>query len=99
MEVFEKGGHATIQVKAGGPGFDYNIIPADAWYRELVPGLSVNYYEGQWKKLPDFKELKPIKTDVLDNVDNKDKDGNFLTSGRKDNVGAVIEGFVSVPKS
>ena len=33
MEVFERTGGATIQVKAGGPGFDYNIIPADAWFR------------------------------------------------------------------
>ena len=36
---------------------------------------------------------------MLDNVDNKDKDGKFLTSGRKDNVGAVIEGFVKVPQT
>jgi len=38
VEVFERGGAANIQVKYGGPGFDYNIIPKSAWMHEVYEG-------------------------------------------------------------
>ncbi len=35
----------------------------------LQPGLQYNYYEGEWRRLPNFSELKPLRSGVSKNAD------------------------------
>jgi hypothetical protein len=70
---------------------------------DIAPGIKVSYYgrnkgENRWKKVPDFKDRKPLKTDVLSKIDNYAKGGNVLTSGMNEDVAAVMEGFIYCPQ-
>lgn len=61
------------------------------------PGLDVRYYEGAWDLLPNFNALTPYAQTVLSDINFPSTNGNFITSGRADDVGAVFTGFVNVP--
>ncbi len=50
--------------------------------------FSYSYYEGDWDKWPDLKNVKPVKTGITD----KDFDPDNL--GRKNNFALVIDGFL-----
>jgi hypothetical protein len=72
----------------------------------MINGLNVDYYkkgkdEKAWGKLADvnFDENMPFKKDRLPNIDNKAGTGFVLTSGQKDHVAAVFDGYVMVPES
>lgn len=56
-----------------------------------VPGLDAAYYQGQWKKLPDFATLKPIKQSEAATVTNA---GTPIDDG----YGVVLTGFITVPE-
>ncbi|MEJ0105118.1 MAG: PA14 domain-containing protein [Bacteroidota bacterium] len=57
--------------------------------KNLKPGgFSYSYYEGDWDKWPDLKNVKPVKTGITD----KDFDPDNL--GRKNNFALVIDGFL-----
>jgi hypothetical protein len=61
-------------------------------------GAFVAYYALEApEQLPDFDTLVPYADDVLPNVDIPLTGGDFATSGRRIEVGAVFEGFVTVP--
>ncbi len=56
----------------------------------LVPGLSCRLYEGEWKKLPDFSALKPVRSLVVATV--------ALTSEMpRERFGLVCSGYLSIP--
>jgi signal transduction histidine kinase len=57
---------------------------------EFEPGLQVEYFEGNWERVPDFDLLKPIKSGVVTNFD----DGFRL---RDELAGLRFKGFVRVP--
>ncbi len=60
-----------------------------------IAGLSVDYYVlGDISLLPDFDLLKPYADDITDHVAYETSSGAFMSSGRVDRVGAVIEGYV-----
>ena len=60
-----------------------------------IPGLAVSYYDlSNPSVLPDFDTLTPFATDVSTNVNYPSTGGNFMNSGRSDQIGAVIEGYV-----
>jgi len=66
----------------------------------LKPGLSVAYYElGETASLPDFTALRPYKKDRAARVEYAATGGDFATSGRADNVGAVFTGYVEAPRA
>ena len=44
--------------------FNWNIFPEGS-----VPGISYEYYEGEWDALPDFSTLTPVSTGVTDTID------------------------------
>ncbi|NIA15145.1 MAG: DUF4838 domain-containing protein [Nitrospiraceae bacterium] len=46
---------------------------------ERTPGLSYAYYEGSWKKLPDFATLTPVETGEVDTItlDPRKRDENY----------------------
>jgi len=56
----------------------------------IQKGLKVSYYEGSWRKIPDFSKLRPIRTEVLNNVSL-----NGL-SHREDEFAVVLEGYVQI---
>jgi len=63
-----------------------------------VSGLDVSYYElSSPGALPNFGSLTAYKTDTVSAIDYPSTDGNFATSGRADNVGAVFTGYVQAP--
>jgi len=63
-----------------------------------VSGLNVSYYElSSPGALPNFGSLTAYKTDTVSAIDYPSTDGNFATSGRADNVGAVFTGYVQAP--
>jgi len=60
-----------------------------------IAGLSTKYYVlSNPSSLPDFDLLKPYAEDVTDHVAYETTGGAFMSSGRADGVGAVIEGYV-----
>ncbi len=63
------------------------------------PGATVAYYvlPGSVLEMPDFDMLVPYGTDVTADLDFAEQSGPFATSGRAQLVGAVFEGFVTVP--
>jgi subtilisin family serine protease len=61
------------------------------------PGVKVSYYElSNPVNLPDFGLLTPYKTETVKAVGYQSTLGNFATSDRADEVGAVFEGYVNV---
>ncbi|MCP3906339.1 MAG: hypothetical protein GY715_22180 [Planctomycetes bacterium] len=63
-------------------------------------GAEVSYYAlSSPSVLPDFDTLTPYDTDVVTDIDFPSTGGNFATSGRGDQVGAVFEGYVTVPEN
>lgn len=60
---------------------------------EMHPGLNYRYYEGDWKKLPDFNSLKPLKEgSVTDHFGLNEMPKKVL-------YGGVFEGFFEAKES
>jgi outer membrane protein assembly factor BamB len=57
---------------------------------EIKAGIQYEYYEGEWKKLPDFKSIKAIKEGVIPtmNIDSRTRDKNY---------GFRFKGYLNVP--
>ena len=55
-------------------------------------GLCYDYYEGDWRILPDFKTLTAAKTGIVEDCNLE------LLPHRKEKYGAEIGGFIDVPK-
>jgi predicted alpha/beta superfamily hydrolase len=55
-------------------------------------GLKYSFYEGSWEKLPDFKDLKPVKTGITDST--------FNVNGlpKKTNFACLFEGYFEIVK-
>lgn len=53
-------------------------------------GLKYSYYEGSWDKLPDFKKLTPLKTDIADSIFNINK------LPGKTNYACLFEGYFEI---
>ena len=63
-----------------------------------VPQLDAAYYAlPVLSALPDFGPLVPISTTAVGQVDFPSTGGNFATSGRADDVGAVYSGWIEIP--
>ena len=60
---------------------------------QAIPGLSYQYFEGEWDKLPDFGRLNPLDSGVFD-------DGFYLSDikKREDHFTVVMEGYLKVPE-
>ena len=55
-------------------------------------GLAYSYYEGTWKSLPDFSNLKPSKTGKLDST------FRFENLPSKENYGCLFTGYLEIEK-
>ncbi|MFI4916382.1 MAG: S8 family serine peptidase [Phycisphaerales bacterium JB060] len=64
------------------------------------PGMDVDYYEyTTGDLLPDFDTLTPYASDVVSSIDFASTTGEFITSGRADDVGAVFTGYIDIPQT
>ncbi|MGV6814506.1 MAG: M12 family metallo-peptidase [Phycisphaerales bacterium] len=60
-----------------------------------IAGLSTKYYVlSSPSSMPDFDAMEPYAQDVTDHVSYPTTGGVFMSSGRADQVGALIEGYV-----
>jgi hypothetical protein len=65
-----------------------------------TPQLSVAYYAlPVLSALPDFTALTPYMSGLAPSINYASTGGNFATSGRADDVGAVHTGWIEVPES
>lgn len=84
------GHQATVTVEVVG------LRPADT-PNDIELGVAVAYFDLEAPtELPDFDELTPFYSDVLDLISLPSTSGAFGTSGRSDLVGAVFTGYVQV---
>jgi predicted alpha/beta superfamily hydrolase len=68
-----------------------DVLPSIPKPKKIVAGgLKYSYYEGSWEKLPDFKELKPVKTGVTDTVFQINK------LPAKTNFACLFEGYIEI---
>jgi alpha-mannosidase len=59
---------------------------------DLQPGLNWSYFEGRWRRLPDWSKLTPVKTGTCLSP--------VLPAGHKlENFGVVYDGFITIPES
>ncbi|MFH0990449.1 MAG: alpha-L-fucosidase [bacterium] len=54
-------------------------------------GIRYKYFEGVWDDLPNFKELKPLKDDYLQNID-------FSPRREVEHFGFEYSGFIRIPE-
>jgi hypothetical protein len=57
------------------------------------PGLSYKYYEGDWKQIPDFDELQPVRQGVATELDLN------AIKHRSNHFGLVLEGSIHIPRT
>jgi predicted alpha/beta superfamily hydrolase len=68
-------------------------LPSVSKPEKISPGgLKYSYYEGSWDKLPDFKELQPVKTGVADSA------FNLSQLPSKTNFACLFEGYFEIVK-
>jgi signal transduction histidine kinase len=70
-----------------GSGFSYNVSNG---VKQFKPGLQVEYYEGNWDRIPDFDLLKPVKSGVVTNID-------MGFQSQDEFAGLRFRGFIEVP--
>lgn len=95
----------TIQGTAGGPSnatVQVNVESSAGYLDpvttgETAPGMGVSYYDlNAPTQLPNFSQLTPFKTDVVERLSFASTNSTFSTSERKDNFGALYEGYITV---
>ena len=96
------GGTTTVKARAFAPGRDDRFVASATFTKlapreaarvdaaSLAPGLACRLYEGEWRKLPDFSVLKPVRALVLPTV-------ALTPELPKEKYGLVCTGFVSIP--
>ena len=66
--------------------------------QQLAPGLAVGYVYGRFKHINEFMNKKFEAGKPLPNLDYRMGDGAVLTSAVRDQVGALITGFIRFEK-
>jgi len=56
----------------------------------LLPGVRYDYYEGIWRKLPDFVKLTPLKSGIANSFE-------IAITEKKRNFAIKFSGFIEVP--
>ncbi|MCB0283086.1 MAG: metallophosphoesterase [Calditrichaeota bacterium] len=65
---------------------------AAAKIENVAEGLNYSYYEGQWKNLPDFSQLQPLKTGTASTLDLQ------AVKPQEDFFAVVYEGYLDIQK-
>jgi hypothetical protein len=87
--VTEDGTAASLAETSTFDKLDF-MKPAKVRKKELTRGLKYTYYEGAFKKIPDFSLLKPIKSGVLKSFDLD------VIKQRANQFAVLIEGYVEI---
>ena len=100
LSWFNGTGRFGLRVEYEGPGLPRQKIPETAlWHNEpgpdgalrLAQGLSYRCFEGVWNRLPDFRQLSPVKSGTNQKLD--------LTSRTRDNhVALEFTGLIDIPR-
>jgi signal transduction histidine kinase len=89
-----------LEVEFEGPGLPRQKIPDSALWRvenqpagqtNLVNGLDVSCYEGEWEALPDLRQLVHVKTGITSSF-------TLETRSRDEHVALEFQGFLEVPQ-
>jgi len=83
-----------LKAKVFYKGMESNI--AVSWFFKYDPelnGLNCEYYEGKWMKLPDFNQLKPLKTQKINEISAK------ISGSKKDHYGLRLTGFYEIDEA
>jgi len=68
--------------------------------RNSAPGVIVSYYQlAAPQVLPNFTTLTQYAGGILNDINFASTGGNFATSGRAEEVGAVFRGWINIPTS
>ncbi|HEY6572541.1 MAG TPA: PA14 domain-containing protein, partial [Candidatus Eisenbacteria bacterium] len=94
VDYYEETGTAGLKLELAGGGLSRAEIPPTMWAN---PGVQVAYYQLDSSILPPFAALVPEGTQAITTINYPFSWGNFAGSGRSQNVGAVYEGFLTVP--
>ncbi len=97
VDWFNGPGSCGLEIDYEGPDFIRRSLNDSGLFRNpkgttnWVSGLDYRCYEGWWTDLPDFDELKPVKTGTVDHFD-------VGVRTREEGVGLRFTGFFEVPK-
>jgi signal transduction histidine kinase len=69
----------------------WHAVITDTGATNFLPGLRAECYEGSWKTVPDFNLLRPVKTEVVTNID-------LSIRPRNEAVGIRYSGYLEVPQ-
>jgi alpha-L-rhamnosidase len=61
-------------------------------YDSKVNGLNYNYYEGEWRLVPNFDSLSPVKSGITTSIDIQ------KIKIRDQNFGYVFTGYINIPE-
>jgi alpha-mannosidase len=92
---------STLKARAFAPGLDDTHVAA-LGLRKLAledaspapgvrPGLACAYYEGSWRKVPDFASLVPVKHEIVTEV-------AAPPFARAENYGLALQGYLQIPR-
>ncbi len=82
----------TLRVSDGNGGVDSVILNISVDNIEINTNIHYAYYEGTWRKLPDFNDLSPVKTGKTSNFDMSARD-------RDDQFAFLFTGYLDIPVS
>jgi len=94
VDYYEETGPAGLKLEIAGGGISRTSIPASMW---ASPGVQIAYYQFDSTIMPPFAALVPEKTQAITTINYPFSWGAFAGSGRSVDVGAVYEGFITVP--
>src|SRR4029077_6287943 len=97
VDWFNSGGGFALDLEYEGPGLPRQKLAAASLSRKpaapversgnFVPGLDYRCYEGFWERLPDFRQLAPVKNGVVPQID-------LSVRSRDQGVGLEFTGFL-----
>ncbi|HEU4725255.1 MAG TPA: PA14 domain-containing protein, partial [Candidatus Eisenbacteria bacterium] len=94
VDYYDETGTAGLRLEMAGGGMTRADIPASKW---ASPGVQIAYYQLDSNLVPPLAALAPERTQAITAINYPFQWGNFAGSNRAINVGAVFEGFLTVP--
>lgn len=94
VDYYDETGTAGLRLEMAGGGLTRGDVPASLW---ASPGVQIAYYQLDSKLVPPMAAMAPERTEAVTNINVPFSWGNFAGSNRSMNVGAVYEGFITVP--
>lgn len=80
--------HSVVALEVTG---ELNLKSANVDFSELKPGLAYYYYEGNFHRLPDFYEIKPMRSGNIRNV-------IYPEGTPLNNFGLTFSGYIKIDK-